>query len=309
MQSPLRFALIFAMLGLAAASPVQAQSSAPDYFRWAADLQKLGKHRDAIPYLSRAVEIDSRYEPAYVNRGWAWTVLGEYDKAIIDLDYAMWLDPNDASAHNNRGWTRIQKGEYRRAVADLDQALRLNPQFSLAYINRSVARINLGQYDEALADCNRVLEISPDSAAPYCSRGCIWQHKGQYGKALADYRKAVAIKRDFADAYNCLAAIQATCPDARYRNGPEAFQNAKQAFLLSGGNSFIYTCTLAEAYAENGDFPQARQWMEKAIAMAAATRQVRDVDNIEMQTALALFKQDKPYHESAPTGDVDPHSR
>jgi tetratricopeptide (TPR) repeat protein len=189
------------------------------------------------------------------------------------------------------------KGDHDKALADSSEVIRLRPNNDEAYVRRSAIWLARHEYDKALSDCERALAINSNNALAHYYCGSVRHHNGEYEKAVAEYNRSLAINPKFADAYNDLAAIQANCPDARYRDGPKAFQNAKQAYLLSNGKSFIYTCTLAEAYAENGDFQHARQWMEKAIAMAAVAGHVRQQDTKEMRASLELFKQGKAYRE------------
>jgi Flp pilus assembly protein TadD len=88
-----------------------------------------------------------------------------------------------------------------------------------------------------------------------------------------------------------LAAIYATCPNAKYRDGKKAVENASKAQQLSGGSEYTTLGTLAAAYAESGDFAKAREFQEKAINLAP------EKSNQEMRSRLELYKQRKPYHE------------
>ena len=241
---------------------------------------------------------------AYVVRGWAWTEIGEYEQALADLDEALRLNPKSDMAYNNRGWAWIKQQEYDRAIVDLDQALRLNPQLSLAYVNRSNAWFRKGERDKAVVDCDQALRLTPKNADLYVYRSHLRCTGGEYAKAIADCNEALALNPQCTEAYNHLAAIQSTCSDARFRDGQKALANVRRAHRLDGGKSFIYVCTLAEAYAENGDFVKAREWMEKAIAMAAVAKSVRREDAEEMRAALELFKQGKPYRQPGAKGKV-----
>ncbi len=135
------------------------------------------------------------------------------------------------------------------------------------------------------------MEADPKSAIAYDARGSAWQHKGEYDKALADCAKAVAIDPKHESAYANLGLIYATCPDAKYRDGKKAVENAEKAHQLSEGKIWYYLGTLAAAYAESGDFAKAQKWQEKAIDLAP------EVAKPHYRTRLELYKQEKPYHE------------
>ncbi len=289
-------AAVFSLVCLSFPLNVNAQD-AGNYLKRGNEWQAQGEQDKAIANYNQALVMDPTMAWAYVNRSNSWLNKGEYDKAIADCNQALAINPNLAMAYNNRGVAWNAKGDRDIAIIDYGQALRLDPNMALAYTNRGYAWRRKRQYDKALADFDRALTVNPNNARAYYNRGTSWYCKGAYDRARADFNQALAINPQFADAYNDLAAIQAVCPDAQYRDGPKAFKNASHAYLLSGGKSFIYTCTLAEAYAENGDFQKAREWMEKAIAMSAAAKYVSEEDKLEMRSALELFKQGKPYRE------------
>ena len=128
--------------------------------------------------------------------------------------------------------------------------------------------------------------------------------KGEYEKSNADFKKVLEVDPNNSWALSCLAWIYATCPDAKFRDGKTALQNAIKAYQ-SGRN---YDCrvlfSLAAAYAECGDFAQAGEWQEKAIEV-----EPQDGENGDkvLQARLELFKQGKPYH--MPTVLAGPRSQ
>ena len=88
-----------------------------------------------------------------------------------------------------------------------------------------------------------------------------------------------------------MATIYATCPDAKYRDGKKAVENASKAHQLSGGKIWYYLATLAAAHAESGDFAKAQETQGKAIDLAPETAKPN------YRTRLELYKQGKPYRE------------
>jgi len=65
-------------------------------------LGNLGKHREAITYYDRALEIDPDYVYALNNKGWSLYNLGKYREAITYYDRALEIDPDDVDALNNK---------------------------------------------------------------------------------------------------------------------------------------------------------------------------------------------------------------
>jgi spermidine synthase len=62
--------------------------------------------------------------------------------------------------------------------------------------------------------------------------------------------------------------LLATSTEASLRNGPNALALARQLARLSGGENPALLDTLAAAYAENSQFPEAIDADQKALALA-----------------------------------------
>jgi tetratricopeptide (TPR) repeat protein len=226
----------------------------------------------------------------FYNRGYAANGKRDYDRAIADFNEAIRLAPNYPAAYNNRGYAWNGKKEYDRAIADFNQAITLDSNNAQAYNNRGYAWNAKKEFDKAIADFDRAIAIDPNYAHAYSNRGDAWNGKQRYDRAIADFKQAIRLDPKYLSPYNSLAWIQATCPDARFRDGRKAYENASRAYQLSGGNDAWYIDTLAAAYAENGDFQQAQEWEAKAIEMTKSEKEKRDY-----HSRLLLYERGKPY--------------
>jgi tetratricopeptide (TPR) repeat protein len=235
---------------------------------------------------------------AYHNRGLAWLQLKQYQWALSDLSAALQLDPNDLWLYVDRGlaWTEI--GSFDRALADYSAALQLKPDEPKALEGRGLASLRLGQVDLAIADLTEALRLNPRLARAYTLRATARKAKGDYQHALDDLAEAVRLVPADADAYSVLAAIWATCPDPRYRDGQRAYEAARRAYDLHDQPCAACLDTLAAAYAEAGDFTAAVKWQNKAIAAVG-----EGADEAKpLADRLALYRAGTPYHE--PSGEA-----
>jgi len=197
----------------------------------------------------------------------------------------------------NRGRKLVNAGQHREAIPLLTQAINMDGRNANAYSARGRAWAGLGDYDKALEDYDRALTVNPKDTLTYHSRSRLWELKGEYAKAIDDYHHILAIQPDNCVAWEQLAWLQATCPDANFRDGKKAFENATKAYQLSGGEGFSQIETVAVAYAECGDFEAAQQWQAKAIGLLEAEKDPPKQLLDQMRARLELFKQEKPYRE------------
>ena len=183
----------------------------------------------------------------------------DYENARRNFDAAVQRHPNVAVAYFNRGRFLLSRGQYTLAVKDFDKAVSLRPTFWTYSYARGITYSLLGRYDLALADFNRLLSLHPGD----------------------DFRARLLNDR---------AWILATCPDARYRNGKQAVDDAKIAVRFAGRYKASYLDTLAAAYAESGDFDSAVEHQQKAIAAQTKTDRLVNADG-----ALSAYRQHRPY--------------
>jgi tetratricopeptide (TPR) repeat protein len=144
----------------------------------------------------------------------------------------------------------------------------------------------------AIKHYNEAIRRDPKLALAYTHRGEALATKGKLESAVKDYNQAIKIDPKHPVAYNNLAWLQATYPDERFRNGKQAVENAKKACELTEWKVGSCFDTLAGAYAEAGDFPNAIKWQQKALAQAT-----QDAEKQEMQKHLKQYQAGKPYRE------------
>src|ERR1035437_2354042 len=151
---------------------------------------------------------------------------------------ALALDPNNVQALYGLGAYMVDSGRIEEGKRLLEEAIRLQPA-----------------YPEALG-----------------AMASLFDSQGKYEEAIRFYQAALKAQPDQEVVLNNLAWLLASCPDAAFRNGPEAVRLATRACELTGYTRPLLIGTLAAAHAEADDFPAAIATAERAAALATTLR-------------------------------------
>lgn len=225
------------------------------------NLGKLDRPQEAIAHYSRALELNPRFAEAHNNIAAAFMPSGRVDEALRHWATAVELEPRYPDARYNLGSALLQLGRTDEAIFQLDVAARLNPTNADAFYNLATALLQNGRRAEAIANFEKTLQLKPDDA----------------------------------EVLNNLAWIMATSADAELRNGQRALQLAKRADQLTGGNSMQVATTLAAAYAESGQFAEALQAAQRALALATAPEHAALAEALRKH--IQLYSAGSPYRE------------
>jgi tetratricopeptide (TPR) repeat protein len=253
-------------------------------------LQK-GNLDDAITNFQRALKIKPVYAEADVNLGDALLQKGALDDAIAHFQEALRIKPNDAETHNNLGNALLQRGDVDEAVAQFKKALKVNPDYTEAYFNLGNILLLKGNTDEAITNFKRALIIKPDYADARNNLGSALLEKGNVAEAIKQFQEALQIDPNHLQTLNNLAWILATIPQDKLRDGNKAVALAQRANQLTGDSNPAILGTLAAAYAEAGQFPEAVETGQRALARVDAGTAQADT----LQSQLKLYQKGIPF--------------
>ncbi len=241
-----------------------------------------GQTDEAILQFQEALRLKPDNANAHNNLGVVRGRKGQVDEAISQYQLALRLKPDWAEAHFNLGNALGRKGQTDEAISQFQEALRLKPDYVEAHYGLGVALASKGQTDEAMRQYQEALRLKPDYAEARNNLRSLWLQnpevlgtmastldaQGKYAEAIQFYRAALKAQPDQEEVLNNLAWLLATCPDAAFRNGPEAVRLAIRACQLTGYAQPLLIGTLAAAQAEAGDFPAAIATAQRAAALA-----------------------------------------
>jgi len=288
--------------------------------RAAADAQKAanqGDYKAAAADLDPVVAADSQDPQAYMARAYAYLAAGENQRAIADATRAVELEPDAAFYLLARSYGYSRAGEFDRALEDTNAAIQLAPNTADCYGERGFVYMSMGDSGSALKDLAHAIKLDPNSVVYRVQRGFALGMQGRYADAQREWEAAIRMRPDYGPSYSALGWLQATCPDAKFRDAKQAVENAKRgakfgaptmlAALISMGAvqanikpepnqsepSLAWSLdSLAAAYASAGDFRQAVAVQQQAIAHNHAAPNPLATQERKL---LALYQQQKPY--------------
>ncbi len=202
-------------------------------------------------------------------------------------------------AHLDLGIALDKQGKSDEAIAQFLQALKINPGYALGHFNLGNAFLQKGKVDEAIAQYQLALKTDPDLEPAHKSLGYALLQKGQLDEAIAHYERALEINPGNAGQCNHLAWRLATHPLASVRNGSKAIELAQQLNRLAGGEDPIILQTLAAAYAETKQFPEAISTAQQALQLASARSNTALVGDLQRQ--IACYQSGLPFRDAALT--------
>lgn len=250
---------------------------------------------EAVGYYQLALTINPDFAEVHNNLGILLTKQGKTTEAIEHYRKAIELNPNRAEFYNNLGNLLANQGLSAQAIEQFQKALEVQPDFAKVHYNLANIAFAQRQWDEAIEHYQQALKEMPDSVHARYQLGLALQCRGQYAAAIAQFQKVIELDPLHITAQNNLAWMLATCPDASLRNGPKAVEAAQRAVQLSAGNSPQILDTLAAAYGEAGQFPEAITTARQALDLSVAQNNKPLAEAIQNQ--LKLFENHAAYHE------------
>ncbi len=228
------------------------------------------------------------------------------------------------------GLTLLHQRQLEAARAEFEAALRFDPTLHDARVNLGVSDLLAGRLPEAERQFRAVVAELPDHDGANYHLGLIWSAQGREAEAdraferavkespkhfdalqqlaerrrktrrsneaLEYYSRGIAIRPDWLDGLNWSAWIMATSSDAALRDGRRALEFAERVCRASAYGNATALDTLAAAHAECGQFEQAVQFAQKALAVTPPDQQATMGEQIRQR--LELYRRGEPYRES-----------
>ncbi|MCX7590463.1 MAG: sulfatase-like hydrolase/transferase [Kiritimatiellae bacterium] len=269
---------------------------------------ELGQLRDARLHAEKFLTTEPVHRPMLIQLADILLKSGELDAAAATYRRALGLPPDPceprfATGHSkleikariNWGTALRHLGRLEEAAEQYQRVLSIRPESVEAHNN--LANIYLLQNRRKLAvlHYSRALEHDPTAINSRLYLGQLLHQMGRYGEALRVWREGLKFHPNEQFLLYQLAWRLATCPDDRFRNGPEALELAKRLLAVTGNKAQVLDA-LAAAQAETGDFSNAVRTAEIAIRLLK-TDENQPGPATEIARRLDLYRQSKPFRE------------
>jgi len=187
------------------------------------------------------------------------------------------------------------------AIALFREALAIDPghledRQRLAHLLRAE-----GRTDEAVEVLRGSLEREECSDTVFSALNDWLAASGRFVERVEVLERASGLCPESASTLNNLAWALATSPDPAARSGTRAVQWARRALAVRGADDPAFLDTLAAAYAEAGDFPEAIRIEERALAVLSRAGAPPEV-TAAFERTLAGFRAHEPVRDPAPAG-------
>ncbi|REK27722.1 MAG: hypothetical protein DWQ42_07095 [Planctomycetota bacterium] len=222
----------------------------------------------------------------------------EFAAAQRHFEAACEIYPQLARHHYNLGKVYWEQGNLRGAKRKLLETLAVEPTHAKANLDLGILLADQEQLAEATPYLLAALNAYGDDADLMARVGDVLYKQNRLSEAIEMYRRVLTQDPASTRAMKRLAWIYATAAEASFRNGKAAVRLASRAIEIEARRRVSSLNVLAAAQAEAGQFERAVE--TAAEALATLRRQDSPRANA-MRARLALYRQRRPFHQSAGT--------
>ncbi len=160
------------------------------------------RYKEALSDFDKAIQLDPKYNYAYINRGFTRSKLNDHIGAIRDLDLVIARDSSWVEAYCNRAVARTELKDYSGALHDYNRAVALRPGKPEYLLFRGKSYTDLKEYQLAIDDFNALLAINPKMTDGYTARATVYKLQNNMAAALEDYNTAITVDPSNTMLYN-----------------------------------------------------------------------------------------------------------
>lgn len=177
-------------------------------------LKLAGNTEAGIQKYCEALNVDSRYAPAYYNLGVVYSEMLQFDLALSCYEKAAIERPMYAEAYCNMGVIYKNRGDLETAIACYERCLAVSPNFEIAKNNMAIALTDLGTKVKIEGDISQGVELYKKAlcynwryADAMYNLGVAYGELLKFDMAIVFYELALHFNPQCAEACNNLGVI------------------------------------------------------------------------------------------------------
>lgn len=241
-------------------------------------------YRDYEAFCRQWVKTDPRSLNAHNSLAVVLTLDGRLEEAGRHYEEALEIAPANPQARSNLANLRLQQGRLQEAHVLLQEALRLDPGAYATHNALGAMLLGQGRIEQAIPHFAQAISLNSENQQGHANLANALAHQGNTRQAVHHYRQALRIHPGLDHVANRLAWILSTDPDPELRAGAEAVALAERFCRPPNDSNPMFLDTLAAAYAETGQFPQALETATRAAALASSRGQPGLAGQIRQRT-------------------------
>ncbi len=295
----------------------------------------LKRYDEALAAFNKASELAPEAALPYQHLGEVYRQQGDLKKSAEQLTKALELAPGDPATLLFRANVLYQLDDADGALKDVETVIKTHPQLLVAHLLQAEILASTNRIDEGIEKLEKLLPLAPEQTRllePLATfylvggqprksiltftkiielepknyralrfRGDANLNIGKHAEAVADFDAALALNGEDEGLLNNFAWVLATSPDDKVRDGKWAVELATKAAELSSHTVPHILSTLAAAYAETGDFENAKKWSKQAVELGD-NEETRE----QLAKELASYEAGKPVREIQQQEDKQP---
>jgi Flp pilus assembly protein TadD len=229
----------------------------------------------------------------------AWKQVGYWKNSETLWTHALAVTSHNDVAKAGLGGILLGRGKIDEAISNFGEALRIRPNNPEVHRSLAQALAQEGNVTEAIVHWEKALELQPEDVTARDSLGAVLAQQGRLAEAVAQWQQSLQYDPGDGNALSNLGWVLSTAPEDSMRNGPQALEFARRASQVAQDNNPMILRTLAAAYAENGQFPEAIDAANRGVQIALEQQNPALAE--ELRRNITLYRAKAPLRDNGLT--------
>jgi len=264
-----------------------------------------GKEDEALEDFGKAIAMQPKDPISLLQRAEISLARDDVKGAKRDLKEAIRVAPQVAdsvAAVRVRCYIAAEEGRMADAINDMKLLVSNAPEDPFWQLQLANLYVQDKRPTQAIDIATAVIVADEKNVSALRLRADTLLGVGDHAGAIADYQKALeyGVKEPAqrSGVLNNLAWVLATSPKDDVRDGELALKYGKEAAELTEYKEAHILSTLGAAYAEKGDFDEAKKWSGKAVELGSEDKHDQ-LDQLKLE--LESYEAGKPWREKQET--------